>query len=236
LGAQTTPAFEVATIKLSTPNSAPIGIKFIHSQFITTNTSLAFLVRWAYKLDENSLAGVTGNMDSVHYDIKAKLPEGELPAGQLELMMQSLLAERFKLRVHKEMKELTAYQLAVDKDQTKLHFVDMGEGIGPNPFQMTDRGRLVGKKVTADMLAKVLSGRIGRPVEDITGIKEPFDFVLEWAPDSIPSESEMQSAMYAKRASIFTAIKEQLGLKLVSRKRMVETVKIDSASDGPTEN
>jgi uncharacterized protein (TIGR03435 family) len=235
---QTPIAFEVATIKPSTANSLPIGIRRNQSQFTTSNTSIAFLIRWVYDLDERRLVGTTNNLESIRYDIVGKVPAGELAPGQLQLMMQSLLADRFKLRVHKEMRELSAYALVVDKDGPKLHFVDLEDGIGQNPFKMTDRGRLVGTKVTADMLAKVLSGRIGRPIEDATEIKQPFDFVLEWAPDMALSESEAQSASAdaTKRASIFTAIREQLGLRLISRKSVVEVVKIDSVNETPTEN
>jgi uncharacterized protein (TIGR03435 family) len=177
-------------------------------------------------------------MESMHWDIVAKMP-GEPETGQLQIKMQSLLAERFKLRVHREMKELSGYTLAVDKDGPKLHFVEWGEGTGPNPFKMTDRSRLVGTRITTDMLAKVLTNQIGHPIEDTTGITRPFDFVLEWAPEvdaRAQPLSPMMADMMAKRASLFTAIREQLGLRLVSRKSMVEVVKIDSVSEVPTEN
>jgi len=170
----------------------------------------------------------------LHYDIVAKMPAGELQAGQLERMMQSLLAQRFQLRVHKVSKDLSTYTLAIDKDTTRLHFVELGDGFGQNPFKKTGLGRLTGTKVTAAMLAKVLSSEIGRPIEDATGIKEPFDFVLEWAPDV--DEAHPLPPMIAKRASLFTAIREQLGLRLVSHKTTVEVVKIDSVSEVPTEN
>jgi len=231
-------SFEVATIKPSTEKSLPMGIRRTEGQFTTSNTSLAFLIRWAYDLDERRLIGTTGNMESLHYDIVAKMPADESAAGQLKLMVQSLLADRFKLRAHKETKELSTYTLAVDKDGPKLHFVDLGDGFGQSPFKKTDIGRLVGTKVTADMLAKVLSNEIGRPIEDITGIKEPFDFVLEWAQDVDPEKqpNAMMQERMAKRDSLFTAIKEQLGLRLVSRKMTVEVVKIDSVNEAPTEN
>ena len=141
---QTPIAFEVATIKPSTANSLPIGIRRNQSQFTTSNTSIAFLIRWVYDLDERRLVGTTNNLESIRYDIVGKVPAGELAPGQLQLMMQSLLADRFKLRVHKEMRELSAYALVVDKDGPKLHFVDLEDGIGQNPFKMTDRGRLGG--------------------------------------------------------------------------------------------
>jgi uncharacterized protein (TIGR03435 family) len=232
-------AFEVAAIKPSTADSPPMAIKRTQGQFATSRTSIAFLIRWAYDLDEGRLIGATRSLESTLFDIVAKIPSGELVPGQLRLMMQSLLNERFNLRVHKETRELSSYALAVNKDGPKLHFVDLGEGFGQNPFKMTDRGRLAGTKVTAEMLAKVLSGQIGHPVEDATGLSRPFDFVLEWNPDTTDlSEAGTQPASsdVLNRPSIFTAVREQLGLRLVTRKSAVEVIVIDSVSSVPTEN
>jgi uncharacterized protein (TIGR03435 family) len=234
---QMPPAFEVAAIKASTMDSPPMGIKRTQAQFATSNTSLAFLIRWAYDLDEGRLAGVPKNLDSTRFDIVAKIPSGELLPGQLRLMMQSLLAERFQLRVHKENRELSTYTLAVDKAGPKLHFVDLGEGFGLNPFKMTDRGRLVGTKVTVAMLAKVVAEQLGNPVEDATGLSRPFDFVLEWTPDALlAGPGAPPSSPIMNRPSISAALRDQLGLRLVTRKSAVEVVVIDSVSATPAEN
>ncbi|MEO8369412.1 MAG: TIGR03435 family protein [Candidatus Solibacter sp.] len=233
---QVPPAFEVAAIKASTLDSPPMGIKRTQAQFATSNTSLAFLIRWAYDLDERRLIGAK-NLDSARFDILAKIPTAELLPGQLRLMMRALLAERFQLRVHKENRELSTYALAVDKAGPKLHYVDLGEGFGQNPFKMTDHGRLVDTKVTAAMLAKVLAEQLGDPVEDATGLTRPFDFVLEWAPDALLAEPGAQpSSPIMNRPSLSAALRDQLGLRLVTRRSAVEVVVVDGVSGTPVEN
>jgi uncharacterized protein (TIGR03435 family) len=234
--------FEVATVKRSTSESGPMAIRRTPGQFSTSNTSLRFLIRWAYDVDEYRLVGTPSGLDSTAFDILAKIPKEEksIPGQTLRLMMQSLLSERFNLRVHRETRELSSYTLVVDKDGPKVNFVDLGEGIGQNPFSMTDRGHLAGKKVTADMLAKVLSDQLHRPVEDATGLKKPFDFVLDWMPESADLAA-IQGAPpawenAANHPTIFTAIREQLGFRLNSRKSMVEVIVIDHVDKMPTDN
>src|SRR5262245_11190667 len=84
-------AFDVATIRPSRPDSAPMAIRRNNSQFTTSNTSLPFLIRWAYDIDEQRLIGVPKGLYSLTFDIIAKIPDEKLAPGQLQLMMQSLL-------------------------------------------------------------------------------------------------------------------------------------------------
>jgi len=226
------PAFEVATIKPSNSTSPPLGMNRTPGQLITSNTSLPFLIRWAYDLDEDLLIGAPKGLDSVGFDIVAKIPAGDLPRRQLQLMMRSLLADRFNLRIHRETRELSSYTLVIDKDGPKLRFVDAGQPVAQTPFRMTDAGRLAGTRVTTTMLAKVLADQLGRPVEDQTGIKQPFDFVLQWRPDTDATAPQDNN----DRPSIFTAIREQLGLRLNSRKSAVEAIVIDHVDSRPTAN
>jgi uncharacterized protein (TIGR03435 family) len=158
-----------------------------------------------------------------------------IPGVTLRLMMQNLLADRFKLRVHREMRELRSYALVTDKNGPKVRFVDPTRPVGMNPFNMTARGRIVGTRVTAEMLAKVLADQLKRPVEDLTAITMPFDFTLEWMPDSVADQSETVAAN-SIRASIFTALREQLGFTLNSRQSAVEVIVIDHVESVPTEN
>jgi len=226
--AQAPPAFEVAAIKPSTAGSGPLGIKHTPGELITSDTSIAFLIRWAYDLDEARLVGATSALDAAPFDIVAKIPAGELRPGELKAMMQNLLAERFHLRVHKETRDLPAYTLAVDKDGPRLHFVELGDGPGQNPFHMPGLGHLAGTRVTAEMLAKVLSGQIGHPVRDVTGLERPFDFDLQWSPENEDGPNRLPS--------IFTALRQQLGLRLVAHKSAVEVIVIDSVNISPSEN
>ena len=232
--------FEVASIKPSNEDSPPMGLHRTAGQFTVSNLTVPFLIRWAYDLDEDRLVGAPKGLDSARFDIVAKIPGRTLVRGELQLMMQSLLAERFKLRIHREKRELTSYTLVKEKDGPKVHFVDLGAGFGQDPFRMTDRGRLTGTKVTAAMLAKVLAVQVGRPVEDQTGIADPFDFTLEWTPDTVltgdPADAQPVAREGRNRPSIFTAVREQLGFRLNARKAAVEVIVVDRVESRPTEN
>jgi uncharacterized protein (TIGR03435 family) len=226
------PAFEVATIKLSGPESPPISIQRLPGgRLVTSNTPLPMLIQWAYQLDEGRLVGVPDGLGSLHFDVVAKSPEPEPIAGRMQLMMQRLLAERFKLAVHHETRELTAYALTTEPRGPKVRVVTTNEPAGPNPFKMTDRGTLIGSRVTADMLATVLSNQLGRPVQNTTGFTKAFDFTLQWAPDTGVVSGDGQD-----RPSLFTAIREQLGFRLAARKMPTDVVVIDHAERTPTEN
>jgi uncharacterized protein (TIGR03435 family) len=129
-----TPAeFEVATIKAADPTH-PIGIRRLPGGlFVTSNTSLRLLITWAYDIGDERLTGAPGWLDSARFDVVAKASDPNLVRGQLQLMVQTLLAERFKLRIHRERKELPMYILELDRGGPKVHVLDAGAGWLP-PF------------------------------------------------------------------------------------------------------
>ena len=226
------PAFEVATIKPSGSESPPISIRRLPGgRLVTTNTPLPMLIQWAYQLDEGRLIGVPAGFNALRFDVVAKSPEQEPVAGQMQLMMRALLAERFKLLVHHETRELVAYALVSEPGGPKVRVVTSDEPADPNPFKMSDSGTLIGMRVTADMLANVLSNQLGRPVQNTTGVTGAFDFTLRWAPDTGVAPGDGQD-----RPSLFTAIREQLGFRLVARKAPTDVVVIDHVERTPTEN
>jgi uncharacterized protein (TIGR03435 family) len=205
-----------------------------------SNYSLAMLILWAFDIRAERLLGKPRGLDSVRYDIVAVAPEGSLVHGQLNRMMQSLLAERFKLAVHSETRDLLYYAMVVDKNGPKVHMEGLTGPVGQNPFNMNASGHLTGTKVSTDMLAKVLSDQIGRPVEDQTELKGLFDFTLDWAPDlntrSGLLDTPPSSAEVSNGPSIFTAFREQLGLTLEARKGQVEVIVIDRVENTPSGN
>jgi uncharacterized protein (TIGR03435 family) len=234
LGAQQEgpPAFEVATIRPSGPESPPISIQRLPGgRLVTSNAPLPMLIQWAYQLDEGRLLGVSAGVNSLRFDVVAKSAEPEPAPGQMQLMMRTLLAERFKLVVHRETRELVAYTLVTDSSGPKVRAVTMDGPADPNPFKMSDSGSLTGTRVTADMLATVLSNQLGRPVQNMTGLTGAFDFTLRWAPDTAVTPGDSQD-----RPSLFTAIREQLGFRLVAEKRSIDVVVIDRVERTPTEN
>jgi len=226
------PAFEVATIKPSGPESPPISIQRLPGgRLVTSNTPLPMLIQWAYQLDEGRLLGVPAGLGSLRFDVVAKSPAPEPVAGRMQLMMRALLAERFKLAVHHETRELVAYTLASEPGGPKVRAVTSDEPAGPNPFKMSDSGTLTGARVTADMLATVLSNQLGRPVQNKTGFDGRFDFTLRWAPDTGVAPGDGQD-----RPSLFTALREQLGFRLIAQRTPTDVVVIDHVERTPTEN
>ena len=226
------PAFEVASVKAADP-AATISMNRSGNRFTTSNTSLEMLVLWAYDIRGDRLFGKPKWLDSVHYDVVAKASDDTPVTGGIPLMrqmMQSLLATRFKLAAHRETRELPMYAMVVGKGGAKVHLTEaVGSPVSArNPFSMTQRGHLSGTQVSTGMLARVLSDQIGSAVEDQTGLTGVFDFTLEWAQDT--------DADTPQAASIFTAIQEQLGLKLESRKGPVEVLVIDHIESTPTGN
>jgi uncharacterized protein (TIGR03435 family) len=227
-GAPAPLAFEVASIKPSDPVSA-IGLRRLPGgRFSTSNASLRLLITWAYDIGDERLTGAPGWLDSARFDIAAKAPNENPTLDELHAMMQSLLAERFKLRVHTETRELPMYMLITDRGGPKVHVLDAATAFNHDPFKMTESGRLSGTSVTAAMLAKVLTGQLGHYVRDSTEFKSPFDFTLEWRPDSAAADDT--------RADLFTAIREQLGFRLNPGRAPVDVVAIDHIENHPTDN
>jgi uncharacterized protein (TIGR03435 family) len=149
-------------------------------------------------------------------------------------MMQSLLADRFKLTVHQETKEMPIYALVVAKNSPKLQ---------PSKAEETEfggsRGQFLCQKVPMSMLAGQLRRLLGRPVHDETGLTGEYDFKLEWTPDEPPANAGTAEARTAPPdrtgPSIFTALQEQLGLRLESRKGVVVVLVVDRV-ERPSEN
>jgi uncharacterized protein (TIGR03435 family) len=239
------PAFEVASIKPSDP-AGTVAIRRSGHRIATTSTSLQFLITWAYDVHSDHLYGKPNWLDSVRYDVLAGGPQDDGPApprltsqpSELQQMMQALLAERFKLVIHRETRELPMYALVVAKGGPKIRLTEARALMGQTPFRMTARGRLTGTQVSAEMLAKVLSDQLGRSVQDQTRLKGVFDFKLEWEPeasstrpDGVPAPAGLPTG-----PSLFIAMQEQLGLKLEARKGPVEVLVIDRVESAPTEN
>jgi len=222
-------AFEVASIKAADPDQA-MSITRSGNRLTFSNYSVEMLILWAYDIRSERLLGAPKGLDSARYDIVAIAAPGAPVLGRLNLMMQSLLAERFRLVVHKESRELPYYALVVDKNGPKVHVEKPAGPVGQNPFGMTASGHLTGTQVSADMLAKVLTDQMGRFVEDRTGLAGVFDFTLDWVPDT-NSQTALDSG-----PSIFTAVKEQLGLRLDAVKGPVEVVVIDRVETTASEN
>ena len=275
------PAFEVASIK---PNNSGDGRVMMQNQpgrFVATNITLRLLIRNAYQVQDFQITGGPNWLGSDHFDIIAKVPDGT-PAPQgppapgsapspLQLMLRSLLAERFKLTLHNETKDSPIYALVLARSDGRLgpelktseadcnaQFA-AGRGRGgpmpppgpPPPGAAMPCGIRIGPGNMAvggsplSQFANSLGMFTGRVVVDRTGLTGNYDFNLTWTPDQMPqrppgapADQPVQFngvAIDPNGPSLFTAVQEQLGLKLDSARGPVELLVIDRA-DKPVED
>jgi uncharacterized protein (TIGR03435 family) len=229
-------AFEVASVKPSKPGARGGGIRPLPGgqSYVATNVPVRLIIRLMYYLSESQLTGGPAWLNTELYDVEARA-EHPSNVDQLHQMFQTLLTERFKLRFHRETRELPAFVLSVDKgSKLKLNST-------PEPFEIpikgSGRGGVVGQRVPMTYFAWFLSQQVGRPVVDRTGLDQHYDFTLQWTPEPPPSASAeaREPLPSADGPTIFTALREQLGLKLQSEKAPVEVFVIDSA-ERPLEN
>lgn len=237
------PAFEVASIKPADPGARGMGFqKSAGGRVTMKNVTLRLMVTMAWDIRDHQLIGGPAWLDTAHFDIFAK-PETEIPETpegreRLRLMVQSLLAERFGFKMHRETKEMPVYDLVVAKSGSKL-----AAPVAPGQDGlMMGRGKIEGKNVKTQQLCNLLANPLGRTVLDKTGLTGDYDFTLTWTPDLSESmgpkglpESPKEPPQAADGPSLFTAIQEQLGLKLEGRKGSVSMLVIESA-EKPTEN
>jgi uncharacterized protein (TIGR03435 family) len=230
LYAQAAPEFEVATIKPAPPQSngrtqTRMSSDTDKGDLTYSNVNLKEVMGRAYKVQQIQITGPDW-LETERFDIAAKFPPHASPE-QLLLMLQSLLAERFKLALHRETKELPVYALTVAKGGPKFKPSDTASGITSNSnrtqWHVTAKGSMAS-------FAEFLTGEAGRPVLDKTGLPGSYELTLDWAPDTAPAAND------AALPSLFTALQEQLGLKLESTKAPVETLVVDHADRTPTEN
>jgi uncharacterized protein (TIGR03435 family) len=217
--------FEVASVR-----AVPAGKQGLTAispsgaaSFAARNITLEVLIELAYGVDENQIAGKPGWLALEYYDVSAK-PEGAggLTYQQLRQPLQRLLEQRFHLATHFDTKEIPGYALVAAKGGAKLK-PSQGEASQPNILPDGIRARGIPVATLASMLARPA----GRPVVDKTGIEGNFDITLKYAPEN-PADSSLPS--------MFTALQEQLGLKLEPHKIPQRILVIDRVEKTPVEN
>ena len=251
--AQPTPKaleFEVVSIKPTGPDTHGSFLNIGKGDVFTTgNMGLRSVITFAYDLRNNQLIGGPGWLESDHYDITAKPPHffadsepddfGKMSEGQrkthidrLREMVRTMLAERIGLVVHHETKEETVYFLTVAKGGSKMKPVEAVQG-QQQGMRGTGRGNMQGMAATMDMVANMLTGNTGHTVIDKTGLTGKYDWSLQWQPDS--GNAGPDDPSQPAGPTIFTAVQEQLGLRLESAKGPVELTVIDQVKR-PSEN
>lgn len=239
--ADASPVFEVATIKPSKPEEQGKAFAVRGRQLSTINTSLSDLITFAYGLHARQITGGPAWIESEKYDLTAK-PDGEGQPNekQWKIMVQKLLADRFKLAFHRDKKELSVYAIVVGKTGPKLTKSE-GDPNGLPGLFFRGLGVLPARNATMADFAGVMQGAVlDRPVVDQTGLPGRYDFTLTWTPDEfqfgglgarVPPRTDNAAAP----PDLFTAIQEQLGLKLVSTKAPAEVLVVDHV-EKPSEN
>lgn len=227
------PAFEVASVKPGDPNNSQYSYRLLPGgRYVATNVTLKDLISSAYAVTDPRMSGGPGWLSTDRFTVEAKaaapLPPWPDSNKVLGLLLQSLLEDRFKLAVHWETRQAPVYELLVEREGAKLKPADPAEAAG---FAIT-LGRVWSRAVPLDYLASNLAYLLGRPVIDKTGLSGKYDYTATYTPDpgqAAVGPSAPTDAPPADGPSIFTALREQLGLRLESAKGPVEVLVIDRA-------
>jgi len=232
----TSPTFQVATIKPveSTPKSARYIVMQGPHRFVEKDYTLKLLIAAAYNLNPKAVSGGPSWIETDHYDILALTPGKTQPShDQQMVMLRTLLADRFKLAFHHESKVFSIYSLEIVKGGSKLK---------PSAAPATDQPALIStvypqrilmparNASMADFVSVMQRAILDRPVVDKTGLTGRYDFNLEWAPDESQFGGEVAAAPSdAPIPPFFTAIQQQLGLKLEATRGPIEAIVVDHA-------
>jgi uncharacterized protein (TIGR03435 family) len=252
------PQFEVASVKPSAPDARGAGISAPNGRLTISNMPVNEMIVFAWRIQPYQISGGPAWMGSERYDVTAKA-ESTPKQGELPLMLQALLADRFQLATHFETKDFPIYALVLARKDGKLgpNLTEAKEGscTTPDPTQprrppgpgvtycgqqVMGQKALTARSVPVGRIVPTLARMLGRTIIDKTGLTGNYDISLEWTPD------ESQMAMLQQDAprpppsdtpgpSIFTALQEQLGLKLESQKGPVQVLVVDRV-EKPTGN
>lgn len=225
--------FEVVSVRPSALDQSAVSsaLKTGHGRLTATNVTLKRCIMGAFAVGPNQVSGGPPWLDSARFDIAAKAEQPVDDDAALMAMLQTLLAERIQLAVHRETRMIEAFVLEVAKDGPKLERAGEMESTTQN-----GRGLIDAKATTMDHFAEVLSRQMDLPVVNQTTLPGRFNLKLEWTPESRgPSRPGTDDAGVDPGISLFTAIRQQLGLRLRAKKTPIEVVVIDHA-EKPSEN
>jgi uncharacterized protein (TIGR03435 family) len=245
------PKFDVASIKVNRTND---GIVFDQSQkgrYTISGFTLAALIRSAYRVQEFQIVGGPDWMNSERFNIEATYVEAPGVPSRTDLMLRTLLEERFKLAVHNETRERPVYALVLARadrrfgPQLQKSTTDCATRKGPDacgssvgPGFIRSRGRTMAQ--FAESLSRLTNtgSSLNRLIVDKTGLEGQYEVTLKFTPENIPPPGPAPPGFPSvdpNGPSIFTALQEQLGLKLDSQRAPVNVLVVDRA-EPPTEN
>jgi uncharacterized protein (TIGR03435 family) len=232
-----TSEFEAATVKPADPAHTGRGINVQAGRIKIVNSTLKFCVQYAWNVKDFQVSGGPGWAGTEAFDIDAVAAK-RFESGEQRAMLQTLLAQRFGLAVHKETQEKQGFALVTGKNGPKLAPPEDDTSV---LFSRTPTGdmTLTARNVTMAGLASALSLQVGSIVVDQTGLEGHFSVFLQWTPDTpLLSKSGQPIAPPADAVpgpTLYTALQEKLGLKLEAKKVPTEVIVIDRANR-PTAN
>ena len=239
-------SFDVASVKVSQPGPGAgeggrgrRGLKITPGSVTVQNMPLGAIVQWAYNVQPYQVTGPDWTNNQT-FDIFAKAA-GTVQEPELRAMMQTLLADRFKLVIHREIKELPVYEMTIAKGGHKLtSSASEGESNFGPPKGGGGKMAVHADRTSMAQWADLLSQPLQSPVVDKTGLKGNFDFsvdLMNYIPLDANGKQSPESVPETDRATIvMMAIQQQLGLKLDLKKGPIDRIVIDSADKIPTEN
>jgi uncharacterized protein (TIGR03435 family) len=209
-------SFDVASVKPANPNAVGSNTDSDPGRVTMQNVTLKRCIMRAYEVPDLQITGGPKWLDESRYDVEAR---ADHPAGYAELnqMLQTLLAERFHLKLHHETRSLQGYAIVVAKDGLKMK----PSAPGTRGHTSDNPGSVVSTAASISRLALKLSVLLKVPVVDESGVNGSFDFTLHWIPDG--------AADPTAGPSLFTAMQEQLGLRLEGRKVPTDMLVVDHA-------
>jgi len=234
------PEYDAAVIKVSKTLSGDHGTDTDDSTFKASNVTIKRLLAQAFEIRESQIFGLPAWADSAHWDVNAKVTDPDmkimesLSRHQRRQMLAALLVQRLHLQTHIEQKTLPVYELVVAKNGPKLEVSKRAlDAVGVGDLEVNDTAMKASAVSIQDFAANI-SFRLDRTVIDKTGLTGRYDFRLQWTPDNVANSGADNGAADAP-PMIFTAIEEQMGLKLQPGKGPVPTLVIDHLEQ-PTEN
>jgi uncharacterized protein (TIGR03435 family) len=229
------PSYATVRIKPDKSGLQRQGLKLGPGELVVTNETLQMMIRDAYQIEFDQIHGGPDWLDTDRYDVQAKVDKAVLEdlkslgreQGDLEQrrMLQTLLADHFKLVVHRDTRAVPGYDLVLAENGPKLQQSLPGDAEVQGRVIQVANGHITGREVPIATLASLLSEQLGQTVVDKTGLTNHYDVTLEWptSGDGQPESSPLESS----NAAIFAAVQAELGLKLEPHEAPREILVID---------
>jgi uncharacterized protein (TIGR03435 family) len=220
---QTPPRIEVVSVKASYADPSNSGVTTGHGRIHAQNVTLRRCIMGAWSVGPNQIVGGPDWLNSDRFEIEARADQPVDDDATLSVLLRGILADRFKLALHHETRPIEAYVLEVAKNGPKMQSSSGGESV-----DLSHNGGIDSKNVTMQHFAEVLSRQMDLPVVNRTGLAGQFNLKLQWTPEYARQNADAGPTIY-------TAIQEQLGLRLRAEKTPIDVLVIDHI-EKPSEN